>query len=464
MKLRVLGLGLLGVASFAGLHGCASDDDTSTPPARAGGNSDASGNGAGGNGTSGTSGAVESGGSAGKHAGSGGGNGAGRGGSARGGARSTGGGPGESGASEGGRSGPSGGGAVAGAGAEGGAEEAGASSWHGGAGGEAGLGGAAGDQGAASCVDTLNLPLLMTPPASLDLTGLYASANSLPTEIAPYVYPYTPRYPLWSDGATKTRWIYLPPCTKIDTSDMDHWEFPVGTRFWKEFRVGDSGTLVETRFIHRFGPGPDDWLFAAYQWDPTLASPAAGNTTYVPGGVNNANGTSHDIPDHYACEGCHEKLPERILGFGAFELTASPSTLDLAWLSNQHLLTVEAASGFTPPGTSTQADGLGYLHANCGICHNAFFDATPTDPPRMRLLVGQATLEATDTYTTLVNVPTQNPDFSSYDRIDPGNHALSEIYLRMSTRGPDQMPPLATEVVDPDGLAAVAAFIDSMTP
>src|SRR5687768_3582906 len=45
---------------------------------------------------------------------------------------------------------------------------------------------------------------------------------------------FTPRYPLWSDGMSKRRWLYLPPGTSIDKSDPDAWEFPRGTRAWKE--------------------------------------------------------------------------------------------------------------------------------------------------------------------------------------------------------------------------------------
>jgi hypothetical protein len=30
---------------------------------------------------------------------------------------------------------------------------------------------------------------------------------------------FSPQYPLWSDGAGKNRWIYLPPGTAIDASD-----------------------------------------------------------------------------------------------------------------------------------------------------------------------------------------------------------------------------------------------------
>ncbi len=479
MNLRLFCAGTLGCVILAGIHGCSSDDD-SAPDQSSGAASGAGGTRASG-GRGGSAGTRASGGTSGNGAtsnagaasGTSGREGAGgvaESGGARGsgGTRTTSGGNGGDLGGKGGVRSGTGGDELGGGGAGGESGEAGAETggapWSGGAGAgaEAGLGGAAGDHGEQPCVDTLNLPLLTSAPETLDQTGLYTSASADPTDTAPYADEYTPTYPLWSDGANKKRWMYLPACTQIDTSDMNHWVFPVGTRFWKEFRVGD--TLVETRFIHRYGPGPDDWLFAAYQWDPDVPSPTAGNTSYVPHGVNNANGTQHDIPDQSACPECHAHLPEHILGFSAFELTGSPGAIDIGVLGNQHLLSVPAPNGFTPPGTSTQQAGLGYLHANCGICHNAFFHATTTSPPQMRLLVEQTTLDATDTYTTMVNVLTQNPDFPDTYRIKPGDHANSEVYMRMSTRVNDQMPPIATEVVDTDGVATVAAFIDSLPP
>ena len=35
---------------------------------------------------------------------------------------------------------------------------------------------------------------------------------------------YSPQYPLWSDGATKRRWVLLPPGQTIDASDPDVWD------------------------------------------------------------------------------------------------------------------------------------------------------------------------------------------------------------------------------------------------
>jgi hypothetical protein len=49
---------------------------------------------------------------------------------------------------------------------------------------------------------------------------------------------FTPHYPLWSDGSAKRRWLRLPPGTSIDKSNPDAWEFPRGTKAWKEFSRG----------------------------------------------------------------------------------------------------------------------------------------------------------------------------------------------------------------------------------
>src|SRR5262249_6060034 len=84
-------------------------------------------------------------------------------------------------------------------------------------------------------IDAANADVPM-PPATPTATGLYC--NIADYSITPGLLPFQPQFVLWSDGAEKSRWIYLPPGTKIDTIDPDHWSFPVGTRFWKEFRYG----------------------------------------------------------------------------------------------------------------------------------------------------------------------------------------------------------------------------------
>jgi hypothetical protein len=69
-------------------------------------------------------------------------------------------------------------------------------------------------------------------PSELRCTGLYGDWAT--RTIASDVEYYDPGYKLWSDGAVKRRWIRLPPQTQIDTTDMEDWQFPVGTKIWKE--------------------------------------------------------------------------------------------------------------------------------------------------------------------------------------------------------------------------------------
>lgn len=339
------------------------------------------------------------------------------------------------------------------------------SSSGGGAGGGPGSGGAGGGVGGATtasgtggsggagggCVDDVGLPLQPTPPDLLSETGLYVGGSP-----APYVQHFAPQFPLWSDGANKERWAYLPKCTQIDTTDMDHWQMPVGARFWKQFTR--DGVRVETRFIHRYGPNPGDWVFAAYQWDAQLT-----DAVRVPSGVPDANGTPHDIPAEGACGNCHAKLPERILGFGAIQLSYGVQAGDasITSLGAEGRLTTPVASPFVVPGDATAQAALGYLHANCGNCHHE--TGVLLVDMHLRLRTSDATVEQTDAWLTAVGKPATNFMCNGCNRIEAGDAAASAIVQRMGVRGSSaQMPPLASELVDDTGLQQVSAWIDGL--
>ena len=95
-------------------------------------------------------------------------------------------------------------------------------------------------------------------PDSLADTGLYS--NFAQKTLADGVRPYTPGLTFWSDGAQKSRFLYLPPGTKIDTSNMDEWVFPIGTKVWKEFVVDSK--RVETRLFWKVSA--TEWLATTY--------------------------------------------------------------------------------------------------------------------------------------------------------------------------------------------------------
>ena len=106
------------------------------------------------------------------------------------------------------------------------------------------------------------------PLKPLTLAGTGLCTNPECTTFSADVFEYEPKFELWADSATKRRWIYLPPGTQIDTSDMDYWKFPVGTKLWKEFSRG--GVRVETRYIVKTMPNDLEfgaWHYVSYQWN-----------------------------------------------------------------------------------------------------------------------------------------------------------------------------------------------------
>ncbi len=157
-------------------------------------------------------------------------------------------------------------------------------------------------------------------PEHLLDTGLYADASL--SRLQPGVLPFTPQYPLWSDGASKRRWIQLPAGTSIDAAQPDAWEFPRGTKLWKEF---SHGGRVETRFIERLMDG--SWRYASYVWsadgkDAVLAPAAGIRELPMP-----ASSARYSIPAQDDCRACHEGAPAPVLGFSALQLSSELQTL-----------------------------------------------------------------------------------------------------------------------------------------
>ena len=311
-----------------------------------------------------------------------------------------------------------------------------------------------------SAVDAVVPPAPYPRPSyqHLSETGLYSDIASLAVD--PSAVPFEPGYKLWSDGATKRRWIRLPPGTKIDTSDMDHWVFPIGTQFWKEFSL--NGVLLETRLVERYGTGPDDYWLGAFVWnaDQTEAD-------FAPDGQQNIAGTMHDAPAQKDCGECHRGDVGRVLGFSAIQLSAAATQPNLQSLKAAGLLSDPPAAGGYPLGADPATTAaLGYLHANCGHCHNQNGTSWPDTQMVLRSVVADTGLDTSAVYRSIVNVPLQYWRGGAITlRVAPGQPDGSAIVARMSARGnDDQMPPLATELVDSAGLDTVRQWISGLSP
>jgi hypothetical protein len=290
-------------------------------------------------------------------------------------------------------------------------------------------------------------------PATLSATGLFQDIRT--RTLTAGVREFEPVYKLWSDAAEKRRYFQLPDGCPINTSDMDHWVLPVGTRMWKDFTV--DGKLLETRFIARYGPGPKDFILAAYAWRTD-----GSDADYVQYGVLGAQGTRHNIPAAKSCKSCHSYLPEQTLGFSALQLNHEGFGVTLKQLAAEGRLTT-AVPEITVPGDELTSKALGYLHANCGNCHNAE-GIEFRNPFVLRLSVKDKSLEDTGSWKTGIRVPVEKfatPGVNQ--RIVPGDPDASCIVHRMTIRGTtEQMPPLASVIQDPDGIALIRSWVESL--
>jgi hypothetical protein len=309
-----------------------------------------------------------------------------------------------------------------------------------------------------------------SPPERLADTGLYADFDA--RVVSPDVLAFSPQYPLWTDGAAKERWIRLPPGTAIDASDPDAWRFPPGTRLWKEFSFGRR---VETRMIERGRDGR--WSFATYVWDEDERDARLAPERGLRGVIETSGGKRHDVPARQDCRACHEGGPSVVLGFSALQLSSDrdplalhaesprPGSVDLAELVERGLVrglpdTLVATPPRIEARTPRERAALGYLHGNCGQCHN---DRGPLASLGLALdvpLAGPRRGAPPAITSTLGRPSVYRGCRDASERIAPGDPEHSLLPRRMGSRNAIlQMPPLGTNVADEEALRLLSDWI-----
>ncbi len=310
-------------------------------------------------------------------------------------------------------------------------------------------------------------------PAILAETGLYADFPS--RTLAERVYSYSPQYPLWTDGAAKSRWIYLPPGKAIGAASPDAWVFPVGTKLWKEFSWGRE---VETRYMERVADG--SWIYATYHWNEdgtaALLAPERGlrNAAEIRPGVFT------DLPGRWDCVACHEGKRSPVLGFTALQLSPDrdplaphaeptrPGDLDLPALVKKRFVSGLPKELLKRPPrilapTPVERAALGYMVGNCSHCHN------PTGPlADLGFSLAERATGAKGVHGVLATAVGAASQFqperqTAYPRIAVGAPESSVLIYRVGSRQPmSQMPPLGTKLIDEEGLALLSRWITEL--
>lgn len=314
-------------------------------------------------------------------------------------------------------------------------------------------------------------PSLVAPPSLAD-TGLYR--DSVVGVIDARNRPFSPQYPLWTDGAAKRRWIQLPAGATIDASDVHEWRFPTGTKVWKEFSF--AGRPVETRFLWK--TGDEAWVFASYVWNAKGTEATLAPADGVPRVAEVAPGRFHDIPAVDQCRACHVSNRTELLGFNALQLSTDrdpnalhgeplePGMVTVQTLVEEHRLAPAREELVTRPPriaarTADERALLGYLAGNCGACHNRQSDLAPLG---LHWKHGDMVVRGADALAGLAGRRTKwqvpgVPDGESVV-IDLRQPDRSALLRRMRSRSPaSQMPPMGTAVQDRDAVELLTLWL-----
>lgn len=285
-----------------------------------------------------------------------------------------------------------------------------------------------------------NAGVATTAPKLLSETGCFEKDKvSEPTK---GLIPYGVNSPLWSDAAAKRRWMALPNNETISIQDNGRFNFPNGTVLVKEFALGTQ--IIETRLFVKHKDGA--WGGYTYAWKDD-----GSDAELVENGKSKTFGDLvWNYPSTAQCLQCHTANAGYALGLEVSQLNGKVGPENNQWTQIDNFRDIGLFSSAIPSGSAqlptpspTVDAGEGaraYLHANCAFCHRP--GGTGGGNLDMRY-------ETELKNTGLCNAPgSGNLGITDARVIFPGSPEKSVLYQRMSRRGAQQMPPLASNLVD----------------
>ena len=290
-------------------------------------------------------------------------------------------------------------------------------------------------------------------PRTLEEYGFFVDAAAQIPTLG--VHPYRLNTPLYSDGAEKLRFIYVPTGERITADGEGVLQFPVGSALIKTFAFGDGGNrkLIETRvLLHRV----DGWVALPYRWneEQTEARLAVAGARIAVTGTDGEE-ISYKIPNKNQCKECHS-LNDVVMPIGPKTGNLSADWLTGMGIAYQYAGTMpvwEERDG-APVADAARA----YLDVNCAHCHrpggmasNSGLDLRWEQEDQTKLGLRKRPVAAG-----------RGSGGLEFD-IDPGNPDGSIIVHRMRTTEPGvAMPELGKSTVDAEGVAVVKRWIAQM--
>ncbi|HVZ99211.1 MAG TPA: SO2930 family diheme c-type cytochrome [Caulobacterales bacterium] len=306
--------------------------------------------------------------------------------------------------------------------------------------------------------------------------------------------------PLYSDGALKFRYLYLPSGTQARYSATDTFDFPVGAVLIKTFafaedmrRPEENVRYLETRLlIHR----AEGWIALAYVWNAEQTearlSPIGAD---IPVSFTDTDGAAAQlewaVPNRNQCAGCHAReghnavLP---LGPTARNLNRDVEYPDYAVSGGHATVTVHAgaanqlstwkmrgmlagfdtgpdaaprmANAYDAASGTLEQRARAYLQVNCAHCHNP---SGPAHTSGLDLRDGDTVPAEWGVLKRPVAAGRGSADFD-FD-ISPGHPDRSILIYRMESTDPGtMMPELGRTRIDQRAIALMREWIAAMGP
>ncbi len=322
------------------------------------------------------------------------------------------------------------------------------------------LAGAVSQSEARSPVAVNNSAVMQGKPKTLSEFSFFARPGSQESFSAA---AYTLNTPLYSDGADKLRFAYVPYGKAMKANGDGLLEFPVGSALIKTFAFGEGADrrLIETRLLlHR----AEGWVALPYVWneeqtDARLALAGARIPVTRPDGTE----ISYRVPNKNQCKQCHVK------DGGVTPIGPKARNLPTQWLREavaggrlDKMPMVTAGLPHWGERDSESADvaafARAYLDVNCAHCHQ---------PGGMASNSGlDLRWEQGDPHALGIRKPPVAAGRGAGGllvSIEPGAPDKSILVHRMASTEPGvAMPELGKSTVDEEGLAMIRQWIDEM--
>ncbi|WP_144206613.1 SO2930 family diheme c-type cytochrome [Shewanella donghaensis] len=290
---------------------------------------------------------------------------------------------------------------------------------------------------------------------------------------------------LFSNYASKYRFVFLPDNKAMQFQAQTSFDFPVGSVLVKTFALPfdtqvttpDNEKLIETRLlIHR----ETGWTALTYQWQQgqALLSIAGANVMHTMNNQGESISFEYHIPNKAECKICHQVTDKEIsrinpIGLKAHLLNrlipASNGELvnQLSRWSSQGMLnglpeldSVAQSFALSNDAASLTNRAKGYLDVNCAHCHSADGFASISGL-RLNYHIDHSTFE----YGVCKQPPGWDggPKGLAYD-IVPGSGERSIVHYRQTLSSPkDRMPPIGREITHNEGAELIKRWIDDMS-